>query len=72
MPLLTAREHLVLFARLRGIPEHHVNKVAEWVRGGGGGVELYFNSVVKYSFFMSLKHLFELNIIKKSSRLSCE
>jgi ATP-binding cassette subfamily A (ABC1) protein 1 len=32
MPLLTAREHLILFARLRGIPDRYVNKVAEWVR----------------------------------------
>jgi ABC-type multidrug transport system ATPase subunit len=32
MPLLTAREHLILFARLRGIPERYVKKVAEWVR----------------------------------------
>ena len=30
MPLLTAREHLLFFARLRGIPERHVRKVSEW------------------------------------------
>ena len=30
MPLLTAREHLVFFARLRGIPEKYVRKVSEW------------------------------------------
>jgi len=32
MPLLTAREHLVFFARLRGIPEKYVQQVSEWVR----------------------------------------
>ena len=30
MPLLTAREHLIFFARLRGIPEEHVANVSEW------------------------------------------
>ncbi len=30
MPLLTAKEHLQFFARLRGIPEKYVNKVSEW------------------------------------------
>jgi len=30
MPLLTAREHLVFFARLRGIPECYVKQVSEW------------------------------------------
>lgn len=30
MPLLTAREHLKFFARLRGIPEVHVKRVCEW------------------------------------------
>nr|UOU03308.1 ATP-binding cassette subfamily A1-like 1 [Brachionus rubens] len=30
IPLLTAREHLVFFARLRGIPEKYVNQVSEW------------------------------------------
>lgn len=30
IPLLTAREHLLFFARLRGIPEKYVSKVAEW------------------------------------------
>lgn len=30
MPLLTAREHLIFFARLRGIPERYINKVCEW------------------------------------------
>jgi ATP-binding cassette subfamily A (ABC1) protein 1 len=29
-PLLTAREHLIYFARLRGIPERYVNRVCEW------------------------------------------
>ena len=31
MPLLTAREHLVFFARLRGIPQKYVKQVSEWV-----------------------------------------
>ena len=31
MPLLTAKEHLIFFARLRGIPECYVKQVAEWV-----------------------------------------
>ena len=30
MPLLTAREHLIFFARLRGVPEKYVNEVSEW------------------------------------------
>lgn len=30
MPLLTAREHLILFARLRGIPEKYCDKVSLW------------------------------------------
>ncbi len=30
MPLLTAREHLMFFARLRGIPEANVFRVSEW------------------------------------------
>jgi ABC-type multidrug transport system ATPase subunit len=30
MPLLTAREHLIFFARLRGIPEKFVYKASEW------------------------------------------
>ena len=30
MPLLTAREHLKFFARLRGIPEKNVKQVSEW------------------------------------------
>jgi ATP-binding cassette subfamily A (ABC1) protein 1 len=30
MPLLTAREHLIFFARLRGIPEKYVNQVCDW------------------------------------------
>lgn len=30
MPLLTAREHLIFFARLRGIPEKYVKQVSEW------------------------------------------
>jgi ATP-binding cassette subfamily A (ABC1) protein 1 len=30
VPLLTAREHLILFARLRGIPEKYVKQVSEW------------------------------------------
>ncbi|CAF0791152.1 unnamed protein product [Brachionus calyciflorus] len=30
LPLLTAREHLVFFARLRGIPEKYVKQVSEW------------------------------------------
>nr|APD26544.1 ATP-binding cassette transporter subfamily A member 1-like X1 protein [Brachionus koreanus] len=29
-PLLTAREHLIFFARLRGIPEKYVKQVSEW------------------------------------------
>jgi ATP-binding cassette subfamily A (ABC1) protein 1 len=29
-PLLTAREHLIYFARLRGIPEKYVSRVCEW------------------------------------------
>jgi ABC-type multidrug transport system ATPase subunit len=29
-PLLTAREHLIFFARLRGVPERHVHQVSEW------------------------------------------
>nr|QNH67855.1 ATP-binding cassette transporter subfamily A member 1-like protein X1 [Brachionus rotundiformis] len=29
-PLLTAREHLIFFARLRGIPEQYVKQVSEW------------------------------------------
>jgi ATP-binding cassette subfamily A (ABC1) protein 1 len=30
MPLLTAREHLIFFARLRGIPEKYVDQVSDW------------------------------------------
>jgi ATP-binding cassette subfamily A (ABC1) protein 1 len=30
MPLLTAREHLLFFARLRGIPEKYVHQVSQW------------------------------------------
>lgn len=30
MPLLTAREHLIFFARLRGVPEKYVKQVSEW------------------------------------------
>jgi ABC-type multidrug transport system ATPase subunit len=30
MPLLTAREHLIFFGRLRGIPEKYVQKASEW------------------------------------------
>ena len=30
IPLLTAREHLVFFGRLRGIPEKYVHKASEW------------------------------------------
>jgi ABC-type multidrug transport system ATPase subunit len=30
MPLLTAREHLIFFARLRGVPEKYVRQVSEW------------------------------------------
>jgi ATP-binding cassette subfamily A (ABC1) protein 1 len=30
VPLLTAREHLILFARLRCIPEEYVERVSEW------------------------------------------
>ncbi len=30
MPLLTAREHLIFFGRLRGIPERYVSKASEW------------------------------------------
>lgn len=30
MPLLTAREHLIFFARLRGVPERYVKQVSEW------------------------------------------
>jgi ATP-binding cassette subfamily A (ABC1) protein 1 len=30
VPLLTAREHLILFARLRSIPEKYVYRVSEW------------------------------------------
>jgi ABC-type multidrug transport system ATPase subunit len=29
-PLLTAREHLLFYARLRGIPERHAEKVCIW------------------------------------------
>ena len=29
-PLLTGREHLKFFARLRGVPEKDLAKVAEW------------------------------------------
>lgn len=29
-PLLTAREHLIFYARLRGIPEKYVKQVSEW------------------------------------------
>ena len=30
IPLLTAREHLMFFSRLRGIPEQYVYKTSEW------------------------------------------
>jgi ABC-type multidrug transport system ATPase subunit len=30
IPLLTAREHLIFFGRLRGIPERYVYKASEW------------------------------------------
>ncbi len=30
MPLLTAREHLIFYSRLRGIPERYVSFVTEW------------------------------------------
>lgn len=30
MPLLTAREHLIFFGRLRGIPEKYVKQASEW------------------------------------------
>ena len=29
-PLLTAREHLLFYARLRGVPEKYVDKVSIW------------------------------------------
>jgi ABC-type multidrug transport system ATPase subunit len=29
-PLLTAYEHLIFYARLRGIPEKYVTRVCEW------------------------------------------
>jgi len=29
-PLLTAREHLIFFGRLRGIPEKYVYQASEW------------------------------------------
>ena len=30
IPLLTAREHLMFFARLRGIPNKYVRRVSDW------------------------------------------
>lgn len=29
-PLLTAKEHLVFYARIRGIREKHINSVSKW------------------------------------------
>jgi ABC-type multidrug transport system ATPase subunit len=29
-PLLTAREHLIFYARIRGIPERYTNGVCKW------------------------------------------
>ncbi len=35
-PLLTAREHLLFYARLRGIQEQHAEKVCMWAMGRVG------------------------------------
>jgi ATP-binding cassette subfamily A (ABC1) protein 1 len=44
MPLLTAREHLIFFARLRGIPEKYVDRVCEWALNRVG-LTVYANRI---------------------------
>ena len=34
-PLLTGEEHLLLYARLRGVPAHQVQQVGLWLGGVG-------------------------------------
>ena len=43
-PLLTAREHLLFYARVRGIPEKYTNRVCKWALKRVG-LEVFENSI---------------------------
>jgi ABC-type multidrug transport system ATPase subunit len=68
IPLLTAREHLVFFARLRGIPERFVKPVSEWAMHRVGltvfadrisrGRSLHFTICIKIISFLKSLDIF--------------
>ncbi|CAF0739890.1 unnamed protein product [Brachionus calyciflorus] len=48
-PLLTAKEHLIFYARLRGIPEEYTNEVSEWALNRFGLTDFSDRIVQDYS-----------------------
>ena len=54
IPLLTAREHLIFFARLRGIPEKYVRKASEWAINRVG-LNVYADRISGGNYLILLK-----------------